>query len=361
MQLDRAEQRRLLVVAREAIEAAVSRAPAAPTPATSATGSGTAALPPRLSQPAAAFVTIHEQGQLRGCIGLMRFDEPLWLNVRDAARAAALEDRRFMPVVESELPALELEVSVLEPPVDLPDPEGFIAGRHGIIVLQDQMVAVIKQVTPSLVVIKFRSRPLRVSARGSSTTTTATSSPTPTSSARRRPSRSLSPTARSTPERSSAATRPTTSRSSRSRPRPLAGHVRRLLQALGRRLRPGHGQSARPPVERDRRHRQRPRPPGQRAHRQRPPRRHPDQRRDQPRQQRRRPRRSQRPGRRHPDPRGHRPAGRRRAAGHRLRHLQQPGQDHRRPAHRRRQGHQLRPRLHGRRFATAPPARSSWP
>ena len=141
MQLDRAEQRRLLVVAREAIEAAVRRAPAAamsaaPAAATQSADAGTAALPPRLSQPAAAFVTIHEQGQLRGCIGLMRFDAPLWLNVRDAARAAALEDRRSMPVVESELPALELEVSVLEPPVDLPDPEGFIAGRHGIIVEQ---------------------------------------------------------------------------------------------------------------------------------------------------------------------------------------------------------------------------------
>jgi len=130
MQLDRAEQRRLLLVAREAIEAAVRRAPGAPTPATPV------AATPRLSQPSAAFVTIHEHGQLRGCIGLMRFDAPLWLNVRDAARAAALEDRRFMPVVESELAALELEVSVLEPPVDLPDPEVFIAGRHGIIVEQ---------------------------------------------------------------------------------------------------------------------------------------------------------------------------------------------------------------------------------
>ena len=139
MQLDRAEQRQLLVVAREAIEAAVRRPSVAATPGPSGaatTGEATAALAPGLSQPAAAFVTIHEHGQLRGCIGLMRFDEPLWLNVRDAARAAALEDRRFIPVVESELPALELEVSVLEPPVDLPDPEGFIAGRHGIIVEQ---------------------------------------------------------------------------------------------------------------------------------------------------------------------------------------------------------------------------------
>jgi AmmeMemoRadiSam system protein A len=64
----------------------------------------------------------------------MRFDVPLWINVHDAAAAAALDDPRFLPVTESELGALEVEVSVLEPPVELPDPAGFKAGRHGIVV-----------------------------------------------------------------------------------------------------------------------------------------------------------------------------------------------------------------------------------
>jgi uncharacterized protein len=142
--LDRSEQRQLLVIARHAIEAAVCRDAAGPArppalhllaPELDA-GSGSPADPPsaRLCEPAAAFVTIHEFGQLRGCIGLMRFEAPLWLNVRDAARAAAVDDPRFPPVAESEVPALELEVSVLEPPVPLPDPAGFVAGRHGIIV-----------------------------------------------------------------------------------------------------------------------------------------------------------------------------------------------------------------------------------
>ena len=125
-QLETSDQRQLLAIARRAIEAAVGHA----TPA----GSPAAPIPPGLTEPAAAFVTIHEHGELRGCIGLMRFEAPLWVNVRDAARAAALDDPRFLPVAESELPALELEVSVLDPPVDLPDPAGFIAGRHGIVV-----------------------------------------------------------------------------------------------------------------------------------------------------------------------------------------------------------------------------------
>lgn len=64
----------------------------------------------------------------------MRFDVPLWINVRDAAAAAALNDPRFLPVTESELGAIEVEVSVLEPPVELPDPAAFEAGRHGIVV-----------------------------------------------------------------------------------------------------------------------------------------------------------------------------------------------------------------------------------
>ena len=125
-QLDAAEQRQLLAIARRAIETAVRHGPRAGV----VDGSPSAGI----AEPAAAFVTIHAHGQLRGCIGLMRFDDPLWQNVRDAAVAAALEDPRFLPVAESELPGLELEVSVLDPPVALSDPAGFVAGRHGIVV-----------------------------------------------------------------------------------------------------------------------------------------------------------------------------------------------------------------------------------
>ncbi|MGA3029708.1 MAG: AmmeMemoRadiSam system protein A [Candidatus Limnocylindrales bacterium] len=125
-QLDASDRRQLLAVARRAIGTAVCR--------TVPVDQVETPLSPDLTAPAAAFVTIHEHGELRGCIGLMRFDVPLWLNVREAAVAAALDDPRFLPVDESELPALELEVSVLEPPMELRDPAGFVAGRHGIVV-----------------------------------------------------------------------------------------------------------------------------------------------------------------------------------------------------------------------------------
>lgn len=125
-QFDRADQKRLLGIAREAIKAAVC--PGARFNVDAST------LTPQLLEPAAAFVTLHEHGELRGCIGLMRYEVPVWINVRDAAVAAALDDPRFLPVEAAEVTALELEVSVLEPPVELPDPAGFEAGRHGIVV-----------------------------------------------------------------------------------------------------------------------------------------------------------------------------------------------------------------------------------
>lgn len=74
---------------------------------------------------------------MRGCIGLMRFEVPLWINVREAAAAAALDDPRFAPVGASEVSSLQLEVSVLEPPIELGDPAGFEVGRQGIVVDRD--------------------------------------------------------------------------------------------------------------------------------------------------------------------------------------------------------------------------------
>ncbi|HEX7544854.1 MAG TPA: AmmeMemoRadiSam system protein A [Candidatus Limnocylindrales bacterium] len=121
-----ADQRRLLAIARGAIQVAVCPE------ASSSFDEST--LAPALLEPSAAFVTLHMGGRLRGCIGLMRFDVPLGINVRDAAVAAALQDPRFPPVTRAEVPTLEIEVSVLEPPIELSDPAGFEAGRHGIVV-----------------------------------------------------------------------------------------------------------------------------------------------------------------------------------------------------------------------------------
>jgi AmmeMemoRadiSam system protein A len=124
--LEQSDRKRLLDLARAAVEATATRSPR-PT-------LDDGDLTPNLLAPAAAFVTLHEGGQLRGCIGMMRYEIPLWINVRDSAIAAARDDPRFLPVAASELPEIDLEISVLEPPAQIPDARQFVVGRHGIVV-----------------------------------------------------------------------------------------------------------------------------------------------------------------------------------------------------------------------------------
>jgi len=128
-QLGPSDRRWLLAEARASIDSAV-RAGRRPK---SVAGSDES-VPETLLEPSAAFVTLREGGDLRGCIGLLRFDVPLWENVRDAAAAAALDDPRFYRVTADELPLLDVEISILEPPIEIDDPARFEAGRHGIVI-----------------------------------------------------------------------------------------------------------------------------------------------------------------------------------------------------------------------------------
>lgn len=76
-------------------------------------------LPPLLAAPGAAFVTLHMDGQLRGCIGSARAWRPLADDVAQHAFNAAFGDSRFMPLRADEALRLELSVSVLTPPVPM--------------------------------------------------------------------------------------------------------------------------------------------------------------------------------------------------------------------------------------------------
>ena len=73
-----------------------------------------------LTDAAGCFVTLQKEGQLRGCIGHIFPQEPLYRAVRDNARSAALEDPRFRPVQPEELASVEIEISVLTVPQALP-------------------------------------------------------------------------------------------------------------------------------------------------------------------------------------------------------------------------------------------------
>lgn len=81
-----------------------------------------------------AFVTLHRNGALRGCIGSIVGHEPLFRNVCRMAHAAAFEDSRFPPVTAAELDTLTVEISVMGPLTPCPDPARIEVGRHGLLV-----------------------------------------------------------------------------------------------------------------------------------------------------------------------------------------------------------------------------------
>lgn len=77
---------------------------------------------PELREPHGVFVTIKKRGQLRGCIGSLSPSGPICEGIRHFAAKAALEDPRFPPVSEAELPDLQYSVSILTNPIPLNAP-----------------------------------------------------------------------------------------------------------------------------------------------------------------------------------------------------------------------------------------------
>jgi hypothetical protein len=73
----------------------------------------------RLHEPGATFVTLTQQGQLRGCIGSLEAHRALLHDVRENAVAAAFRDPRFSPLSVEEFEFTSVEVSLLTPAVAL--------------------------------------------------------------------------------------------------------------------------------------------------------------------------------------------------------------------------------------------------
>jgi AmmeMemoRadiSam system protein A len=86
----------------------------------------------RLKESCGAFVTLKENGQLRGCIGYIQAVKPLYETVKDVAKLAAVNDYRFNPVTQDELGKLEYEVSVLTPLKKIKDINDIQVGKHGL-------------------------------------------------------------------------------------------------------------------------------------------------------------------------------------------------------------------------------------
>jgi AmmeMemoRadiSam system protein B/AmmeMemoRadiSam system protein A len=98
---------------------------------------------PGLWQERGAFVTLEQDGELRGCIGELVGRRPLYLSVQWAALSAALADRRFPPLRQEELGDIEIEVSALTELQELRDPNDVEVGVHGLLIARGEQRGVL--------------------------------------------------------------------------------------------------------------------------------------------------------------------------------------------------------------------------
>lgn len=81
-----------------------------------------------------AFVTIHNAGELRGCIGHIEAGDRLADVVARSAVAACSADPRFPAVTAAELPQVDIELSLLGPLEAINAADEIEIGRHGLVV-----------------------------------------------------------------------------------------------------------------------------------------------------------------------------------------------------------------------------------
>jgi AmmeMemoRadiSam system protein A len=121
--LTETEQLELLRIARQALVGYLnlSEIPKVPEPAEA------------LRQHCGAFVSLHNGRNLRGCVGVITANKPLYITVGECAVWAGLQDHRFPPVTKREVKGLNFEISVLSPLADIA-PEKIEVGRHGLVI-----------------------------------------------------------------------------------------------------------------------------------------------------------------------------------------------------------------------------------
>ena len=87
------------------------------------------------SKQAGAFVSIHKQGSLRGCIGtILPTEDNVAAEIIQNAISASSFDPRFDPITADELKYLEINVDVLGEPEDIDSPSQLDVKRYGVIV-----------------------------------------------------------------------------------------------------------------------------------------------------------------------------------------------------------------------------------
>jgi AmmeMemoRadiSam system protein B/AmmeMemoRadiSam system protein A len=89
---------------------------------------------PTLNRLSGVFVTLKNNGELRGCIGHIRGDTPLYQIIQEMAVAAASADPRFPPLTQEELDQINIEISILSPLHRITDFDQIEVGTHGLMI-----------------------------------------------------------------------------------------------------------------------------------------------------------------------------------------------------------------------------------
>lgn len=92
--------------------------------------------PDELKRKHGIFVTLRKNGDLRGCIGTFRADEPLYELAVEFAVNSGFGDPRFGRLSAAELTSVNIEISVLSPLRKVESPDEVIVGKHGIEVVR---------------------------------------------------------------------------------------------------------------------------------------------------------------------------------------------------------------------------------
>ena len=88
--------------------------------------------PPALKKECGAFVTLHKDDKLRGCIGQFEASKPLYELIQAMAISASTSDPRFPAVKAYEIDKLDIEISVLTPMKKINSIDEIELGKHGI-------------------------------------------------------------------------------------------------------------------------------------------------------------------------------------------------------------------------------------
>jgi hypothetical protein len=93
-------------------------------------------LPDLLLEKKGVFVSLHKGRALRGCVGRMNSDQPLYKMIQKEIISAASKDNRFPPVQFSELSQICIEISILGALKKIKSIENIELGKHGIYISQ---------------------------------------------------------------------------------------------------------------------------------------------------------------------------------------------------------------------------------